>query len=219
MYRGFAYRNSHRILAPTGRHQTRRAALHQSNTLSVGMDGHQASIAVASVATAHDAEGLALGTFGPRHWDIAPRMRQLPAKAPHLVFVSAAGPCGSGRSRYRTKQDDGCWGGAPSGMPQKAGDRVTTDRRDARPLARRRRSGDLTPVSVPARDAAALRDLRRARADTLRALTAATRRRQALVRRHVSRSPGRAPWRPAHRRWRSEVGGCPHRSQHPLYSP
>jgi transposase len=38
------------------------------------------------------------------------------------------------------------WGVAPSLMPQKAGDRVTTDRRDAMQLARLMRSGDLTPV-------------------------------------------------------------------------
>jgi hypothetical protein len=41
------------------------------------------------------------------------------------------------------------------------------------------RSGDLTPVSVPAVDEAAIRDLRRAREETLRALKAATLRRKA----------------------------------------
>jgi hypothetical protein len=38
----------------------------QSRTLDVGLDGHQASIAVAAVATAHDAEVIALGTLGTR---------------------------------------------------------------------------------------------------------------------------------------------------------
>ena len=59
---------------------------------------------------------------------------------------------------------------APSLMPNKPGARVTTDRRDARPLARLLRSGDRTPVYVPAVDDEAMRDLSRAREDTLREL-------------------------------------------------
>jgi transposase len=93
-------------------------------------------------------------------------------------------------------------------MPKKSGDRVTTDRRDAMQLARLMRSGDLTPVSVPAVDDAAIRDLSRAREETLQALTAATLRRKAFVLRHDIRSTGRANWSPAHLRWLSEVV-CP----------
>jgi hypothetical protein len=52
---------------------------------------------------------------------------------------------------------------APSLMPQKAGERVKTDRRDAGPRARLARAGDLTPVSVPKLDDDAMRDLTRAR--------------------------------------------------------
>jgi transposase len=65
-------------------------------------------------------------------------------------------------------------------MPKKTGDRVTTDRRDARQLARLLRAGALPPVDVPAVDAAALRALSRAREETLRALQAATLRRKAF---------------------------------------
>jgi transposase len=90
-------------------------------------------------------------------------------------------------------------------VPQKAGDRVTTDRRDAMPLARLLRSGNLPPVSVPAVDAAAIRDLGRAREATLRDLQAATWRLTACLLRHDSRSTGQAHWHPAHLRWLSEV--------------
>src|SRR5207244_10585264 len=68
-------------------------------------------------------------------------------------------------SRYLTTTDDVCWVVAPSLMPPRAGDRGTPDRRDALHLARLRRSGYLTPVSVPAVDEEASRDLRRARED------------------------------------------------------
>jgi hypothetical protein len=57
---------------------------------------------------------------------------------------------------------------APSQIPQQAGDRVKTDRRDAVQLARLRRSGELTPVYVPAVAAEAIRAVVRARDDRLR---------------------------------------------------
>src|SRR5712691_1449351 len=90
------------------------------------------------------------------------------------------------------KQGDVCGVVAPSLMPKKSGDRVTTDRRDAMPLARLMRAGDLTPVSVPTVDEAAIRDLSRAREETLRDLQAATVRRTACVLRHALRETGRA---------------------------
>jgi len=94
---------------------------------------------------------------------------------------------------------------APAFIPKKAGARVKTDRRDARQLARLMRSGDLPPVYVPALDDEAIRDLSRAREDTLRDLTAATLRLKAFLLRHASRYTGRATWRPAPLRWLSEV--------------
>ena len=179
--------------------------MHQSRTIYFGMDVHKESIAVAYVAKDHDAEVISLGTFGPRQGDLDPLMRKLQAKAKHLVFVSAAGPCGSWLYRYLTTKDYVCWVGAPSLIPKKAGHRVQTARRDARQLARLMRAGALTPVSVPAVDDEALRDLRRARADTLRELKAAKLRLKAFLLRHDIRSTGRATWSPAHLRWLSDV--------------
>jgi transposase len=69
-------------------------------------------------------------------------------------------------------------------IPKQAGDRVTTDRRDAVPLARLLRSGDLTPVYGPAVADEAIRDLSRARDATLRDLQAAKLRLKAFLRRH-----------------------------------
>jgi transposase len=66
-------------------------------------------------------------------------------------------------------------------------------------------SGDLTPVYVPAVDDEAIRDLSRARAETLRALKAAKLRRKAFLLRHDIRSTGRANWSPAHLRWLREM--------------
>jgi transposase len=97
---------------------------------------------------------------------------------------------------------------APSLLPKKAGDRVKPNRRDAIKLARRRRSGDLPPVYVPAVADEAIRDLCRARDETLRALKAAQFRLKAFLLRQDSRSTGPATWGPAPLRWLSEVV-CP----------
>jgi transposase len=97
---------------------------------------------------------------------------------------------------------------APSLIPKKSGDRVKTDRRDAIQLARLRRSGDLTPVYVPTVEDEAIRDLARAREDTIADLKAAKFRLKAFLLRHDIRYTGRATWNPAHLRWLSEVV-CP----------
>jgi transposase len=180
----------------------------ESSTLYVGMDVHKESIAVAYVAQDHGAEVISLGTIGTRQCAIDKLLRHLQSKGQPLVFVYEAGPCGSWLYRYRMKKGYVCWVVAPSLIPKKPGDRVKTDRRDARQLARLLRSGDLTPVSVPAVDAEAIRDLSRAREETLRALKAAKVRRKAFVLRHDIRYTGRAHWSPAHLRWLSEVV-CP----------
>jgi transposase len=178
-----------------------------SSTLDVGRDVHQESLTVASVAPTPGAEVVSLGTLGTRPCAIDQRIRQLRAQSQHLVFVYDAGPCGDGRSRSRMTPGDGCGGVAPAWMPHKAGDRVTPDRRAAMPLARRLRAGDRTPGDVPAVDAAARRDLSRARDDPRRDLQAAQWRLNACWLRHALRDPGRAHWSPAPLRWLREVVG------------
>ena len=182
--------------------------MHHSSTLDVGLDVHKDSIAVAYVAKDHDAEVIYLGTSGTRQCDIDQLVRKLQAKAQHLVFIYEAGPCGYGLSRELTTQGHVCWVVAPSLMPKKAGDRVKTDRRDAVQLARLMRSGDLTPVDVPAVQDDAMRDLSRAREDALHDLKTAKFRLKAFLLRHAIRYTGRATWGPAHLRWLSEVV-CP----------
>ena len=86
------------------------------------------------------------------------------------------------------------------------GGRVHTDRRDAGPLARLRRSAELTPVEVPAGDDDASRDLSRAREEAIGARPAAQRRLKAFWRRPARRDPGRATGGPAPRRGLRAVG-------------
>lgn len=139
-------------------------------------------------------------------------IRTMPSKGTHLLCVSEAGPCGSWLSRSLTTKGYAGWVVAPSLMPQKPGDRVTTARRAAGHLARLARSGDRTAVSGPTGDAAAMRDLPRARAEALSERKDATCRLTAFVLRHAIRYVGRANWGPAHLRWLAEVG-CPPAAQ------
>jgi transposase len=128
---------------------------------------------VASIAQDHGAEVTSLGTIGTRQADIDPIVRTLQSKAKHLMFVYEAGPCGSWLYRHLSQNGYHCWVVAPSFIPNKAGDRVNTDRRDAVPWARLMRSGDLTPVDVPQVEDEAIRDLTRAREETIGAIKAA----------------------------------------------
>ena len=179
----------------------------QSRTLFLGMDVHQATMAVADVAQEHGAEVTSLGPMGTRQCDIDHLLRTMPSKATHLLFVSEAGPCGSWRYRSLRNKDDDCWVVAPSLIPKKTGDRVKTDSRDARQRARLARAGELTAVYVPQVHDAAMRDLTRAREEALRDLKDAQCRLNAFVLRHAIRSTGRANGRPAHLRWLSKVVG------------
>jgi transposase len=180
------------------------------------MDVHKDSIAVAYVAQDHGAEVLYLGAMDTRQCDIDHLIRKMQSKAKHLIFISEAGPCGYWLYRYLMKKGYDCWVVAPSLIPKKPGDRVKTDRRDAMPLARLARSGDLTVVYVPKVEDEAIRDLPRAREDAISDLQDATFRLQAFLLRHDSRYVGRANWGPAHLRWLSEVV-CPTPAQHIVF--
>ena len=186
--------------------------MNQPSMLYVGLDVHKESIAVAYVAQDHSAEVGYLGTIGTRHCDLEQLTRTLQSKAKPLVFVYEAGPCGDWLYRDLRKRGYDCWVVAPSLIPNKAGDRVNTDRRDAVQLARLARSGDLTAVYVPTVDDEAIRDLSRAREDAMSDLKAAKFRLKAFLLRQDIRYTGRATWGEAHLRWLAEVVCPPPRS-------
>ena len=190
--------------------------MNQSSTLYIGMAVHNDTIAVAYVAQDHGAEVTFLGTIGTRQCDIDSLIRKMPSKAKHLIFVYEAGPCGDWLYRNLTKKGYDCWVVAPSLIPQTPGDRVKTDRRDAVQLARLARSGDLPVVYVPQVADAAMRDLVRAREDTLGDLKSAKFRLKAFLLRHAIRYTGRATWGPAHLRGLSAVV-CPTPAQHIVF--
>ena len=108
-------------------------------------------------------------------------IRQMPSQATHLIFVYEAGPWRLLALPFFLPKGYDCGVVAPSLIPQKPGDRVKTDRRDAVPLARLARAGDLTAVDVPTVEDEAMRALTRAREAALSALNDAKCRLKALL--------------------------------------
>ncbi|MFZ5649461.1 MAG: IS110 family transposase [Bacillota bacterium] len=132
-------------------------------TTFVGLDVHKDTIAVAVAKEGREA-AESLGTIINSAEAIAKLVRKLgPAK--NLYFCYEAGPCGYGIYRQLTAMGATCMVVAPSLIPRKPGERVKTDRRDAKKLAQLLRSGELTSVWVPDGKQEALRDLVRARED------------------------------------------------------
>jgi len=89
-------------------------------------------------------------------------LRELPGQ---VRCVYEAGPCGYALQRYLSARAIACEVAAPSKTPRRPGDRVKTNRADARKLAKLYRSNELTMVAVPDEAQEALRDLMRARGD------------------------------------------------------
>jgi transposase len=91
---------------------------------------------------------------------------------------------------------------APSLIPRRPGDRIKTDRRDARKLAELDRAGLLTEVHPPTPEDEAARDLCRAREDTHQDLVRCRHRlSKLLLRRGRQWVEGKKAWGQGHRLW------------------
>jgi transposase len=164
--------------------------MNQYTTLSVGLDVHKESIAVACAHEEPGSEPIYLGAIGTCQCDIEKMIRQLHNKAPRLSFVHEASPCGYWLYRYLQKSGLECIIVAPSLIPRKSGERVKTDRRDAVQLARLMRSGDQKPIHVPDICDESVRDLSRLREDMVNDLRAAKHRLKSCLLRHDIRHSG-----------------------------
>lgn len=119
-----------------------------------------------------------------------------------LAVAYEAGPCGYDLFRLLSRIGVTCDVIAPSLVPVRAGDRVKTDRRDAKRLVRLYRAGELSFVAPPSPEHEGLRDLVRCRDDLRRARTAARHRvaKQLLRHGHIYRE-GKKAWTKRHQAW------------------
>lgn len=130
----------------------------------VGLDVHKDTIVIA-IAEAGRSTAVVLGTFPHDVAKLVKRLVKVEADVSRLRVCYEAGPTGLGLCRRLQQAGIDCVVVAPSLVPQQAGARVKTDRRDAGRLAHFLRSGDLTTMWVPDEQTEALRDLERSRDD------------------------------------------------------
>ena len=171
----------------------------------VGMDVHKKAINVAL---------LLPGRKEPIEWSVAnePKalkrmVRRFEREAPGEVRCCyEAGPCGYAVQR-QIHRDSAvvCEVIAPSLIPVKPGERIKTDRRDARKLAELLRIGMLTEVRPPTPEDESIRDLCRCREDAKEDLMRARHRLgKLLLRRGLVYAAGKN-WTRPHKKWLKEL--------------
>lgn len=125
------------------------------------------------------------------------------AKGSEVRCCYEAGPCGYALQRQMMEAASLVVEViAPALIPRKPGDRVKTDRRDARKLCELLRAGLLTEVRTPSEEDEALRDLSRCREDLREDLMRARHRLgKMLLRRGIRYTEGTKAWTRKHRDW------------------
>ena len=169
----------------------------------VGIDAHARELQVAM---------LRWDKVEPSEWTspnepgaIGRLRRRLEREAPGPIECCyEAGPTGYALQRRLTAGRVRCRVIAPSLIPERVGDRIKTDRRDARKLAQLLRADLLTTIEPPSEEAEAVRDLIRARDDARVDLMRSRHRLSKLLLRrgHVY---ARTPWTKRHREWLAQL--------------
>jgi transposase len=176
----------------------------------IGLDVHAETIAVAVAEPTGEVRSL--GVIPNRSASIRKLVKKL-GPADQLRVCYEAGPTGYVVYWELTALGVPCEVVAPTLVPVKAGDRVKTDRRDARKLAQSYRAGDLTAVWVPDAAHEALRDLVRAREAAKRDQLRARHRLGKFLLRHGRRPPtAMTAWTQTHLIWVKTVH-FPHAAQ------
>lgn len=134
----------------------------ENSITHVAMDTHkkQHSVAVAYADTGE----IQVFTVKNTVRDIKKMVKKIQRQAPDAVrFCYEAGVCGFTLKRQIEAVGSSCTVIAPSLVPQKQGDRVKTDRRDARRLLGQFIAGQLTEVHAPNPEQEAAREITRCR--------------------------------------------------------
>jgi transposase len=164
----------------------------------LGLDVHRDSISVGVLEP--DREGAEVDKiFNDEH-----SVRRLIARFPdprNLRVCYEAGPTGYDLHRLLANLGVSCDVVAPSLIPKAPGDRVKTDRRDCRRLARLHRAGELVAIRVPRVEEEAVRDLCRARADMVEDRMRARHRLSKFLLRHGRVYRGGKAWTMRHEQW------------------
>ena len=162
----------------------------------VGLDVHRAQ-SVAAVLDPVSGE-LSVERLRGAPTDVVPVFLERLERPLRAVYE--AGPTGFGLARAATARGLDVRVIAPGSIPRSPGDRVKTDRRDAKRLVRLFAAGELSFAFVPSEPDERFRDLVRCIDDARRDLTRSRNRLSKFLLRRGLRFPGRA-WTQPHGRW------------------
>ena len=144
--------------------------------IHIGLDVHKNSIVVA-YALPDGSEPQHHGKWGGTNLAAERGMLKLLKKhgatKADVRVCYEAGPTGFVLARRLLQLGYDCIVVAPSAVPKASGERVKTDKRDARKLARLLRAGELEGINIPDGEDEAVRDVCRARTDAAQALSCA----------------------------------------------
>lgn len=181
--------------------------------LYLGLDVHKNSIVIAT-APADGSEPQSYGKWGGSNLSVERGLlkilKRFGLQKDEISIVYEAGPSGFVLARRMIQLGYHCIIVAPSEVPSKAGDRVKTDKRDARKLARLHRAGELSAIHIPEPHDEAVRDLCRARTDAMQALARAKQQLGMFMLRNGNRYDGKTTWTQAHMNYLRRT-----RMQHP----
>jgi len=165
----------------------------------VGMDVHKETIEVI-VYRENERESFLERTI--RNQDIV--IRKLFKKLLEegtVVACYEAGCMGFGLQRMLEEMGVASIVASPGRVPRKSGDRIKTDRRDARRLAEQLRARTLEAIHIPSRGEEAVRDFLRAREDVRLELVRTKQRIQKFLLRHGYIYDSTRYWTKRHDRW------------------
>jgi transposase len=174
------------------------ARIPQQDLIHLGLDVHRDTISVATLLP--DAAAAAVEQIPSDEAAVLALVGRF-AEPGRLRVCYEAGPTGYELARLLHRQGVACQVIAPSLIPRAAGDKVKTDRRDCRRLARLHRAGELVAIRIPSAREEAVRDLCRARADLVDDRSRARRQLQSLLLRHGRVYRAGACWTGKHERW------------------
>lgn len=174
-----------------------------TTTYHIGIDLHAqtAAIAWASSDGALEYHGTCSATIKSTERTLRKLAKSFAVPFKELRVCYEAGPTGFVLARRLIDLGLEVTVVAPSLIPQRAGDRIKTDKRDALKLARLHRVGELKPIHIPDHKDEMVRDLCRARTDAVEDMRRIKQQLTAYLLRNGHRYTGKTNWTAAHLRY------------------